>query len=300
MGRPVGGSSNFESQRAAQKGMADVLRDASNGQTAPSARARSRAPDGLVQPACARPKARREGERAHGPHARAGRASPDEGQAAPPPFLLEMPDEVLVEILAQLDVPAICMLVRSARQIGRVAAHPRVWHTRALRLVAAPRAAWLRMARYFQHVVHLTVEPCASAAPAAKKRHSPFCPLGEPLPNFPHLTRCGGLSDEGLALLTGMLPNLASLVVPGMGHLTYRSLLRVLADCPRLERLDASGCTHIVEPGLDEQAAAEAPHPHARLAHVDLSRTRISNCGLRHLLPRLPALQAITLNFCQR
>jgi len=228
--------------------------------------------------------------------------------------LTTMPDEVLVEIVAQLDISDVCSFVRTCRLIGRVADRPRVWRARTLRLVRTPAAAWRSMARYFQHVRTLTVEPrhmrgdaalaahlrADAAVGAAVRRHSAFCALGEPLPELPHLTRCGGLSDAGVSLLAPMLFNVHSLSLPHMGHVQYSSVLCILASCPQLQDLDLSGCTHVEGPSAASVRAGEQATPHASLARLVLNRTRISNAGLAHLLPLLPALRSLKLNFCER
>jgi hypothetical protein len=227
----------------------------------------------------------------------------------------ELPDEVLVEILARLDVTDVCSWVRTCKQIGRCAAHPRVWRARALRLVRAPADAWCSMAPWFARIESLTVEPCAGAAEwalssarprgegqlaVARQCHSPFCPLGEPLPGLPHLTHCGGLTDIGLALLAPMLPNVKAVSLVHMGHLTHASLLQIVRSCPLLERLDMSCCTAIEGPQDAPTEGPGLPESHAHLHSLDLSRTHISNAGLKRALELLPTLEKLSLNFCER
>lgn len=272
--------------------MSHVLQDVSNRQPTADEHAHHGPSAGLALLGRARQKAR--------PESAASTLASSSERPLPQCLLSGMPDEVLVEILAKLEVSDICMFVRTARQIGRVAINPKIWHTRTLRLVAAPAPAWQSMARYFRHVVSLKVVPCRGFAGAnGRKRHSSFCPLADPLPSMPHLTHCGGLSDAGLALLTAMLPNIVHLAVPHMGHLHYGSLLRMLSDCPLLEHVDATNCTGMVEPSPAEAEAVDGVRPHPRLARLELNRTRLSNTGLAHLLARLPALERISLNFCE-
>ncbi|KAJ1641041.1 hypothetical protein T492DRAFT_922177 [Pavlovales sp. CCMP2436] len=101
-------------------------------------------------------------------------------------WLTELPDEVLVEVFERLDVVNVCMLARACAQTARVAACPRVWQTRTIKLVVAPMGAWSGMARNFACVQTLKVEPAKvygewpggsgsrlqHAASSAKARHS--------------------------------------------------------------------------------------------------------------------------------
>ena len=148
--------------------------------------------------------------------------------------------------------------------------------------------------------------PCKTAASCAPHPCRSFCRLHPECPcaaASDPTTLCGSLLDVGAATILSAAPLLRSLDLSGMGHLSSASLLLALAACPALESLRCRGCWRLTK-GLAEGRPVRREHPDAWPAHglgsLDLSHTDTGDEDLGALLPRLPRLASLELNFCER
>lgn len=133
--------------------------------------------------------------------------------------------------------------------------------------------------------------------PAASTHRPTFCHAYRPgLSGSEYISGCGSLLDAGVDKIISSCPGLVELRLPGSGHLSIDTLMRVLQGLPSLEVLSIRGCEDITR-GFSQRSSVLPQVEHLR--HVDLSHcSQAVDEDVVALLNHLPGLQSLGLDFC--
>jgi hypothetical protein len=208
--------------------------------------------------------------------------------------LEDLTDELIQLIVAILRPQERGRVCSTCRRLRLLTLDPSVWATIEMRPSSVREDLALR--RIGSYTTELRVRN-----PWHSRHSHKFCKwhLLGPNPHI-HESACGGLLDAGAAVLLGRCPSLQELHMPGMGHLTRRTLQTVLDNCRELRVLNLRGCERILSGFAAASEADDAPPPFElpQLVELDLSHVRITDDDLIVLLERLPSLATLKVNFC--